>query len=346
PPAEGLYHTTLGSTTIPHFAPQQGAVYTRGRRTVKVAFCRRFLGSCGLRTGWACRPPEEVCKPDSVPPPRKRGQQPFVWSPGCPGDRATDPRERAGHPRPADAGLPPTRSCSGWGLPSVRPHERTWRALTSPFHPCSGREARSGLFSVALSPSRPGPPLTATLPCGVRTFLSPRRRAAARPPPARRARRRCSLAGFLTFRLPVQHALAVRTQDHLLVALDLIVELRRHVHVAPLTGAAAHGHDGDAAATGEDHLVAPSELAVDALDQLVSTTPIALDLCAEAADGVPQLLGLGVARAGERRELGLHRFESFGGVIDLIENGDELGLDDAGLFLQQLDFPLRESELL
>src|SRR5439155_6332396 len=35
-------------------------------------------------------PPEEVCKPDSVLPPRKREQQPFVWSPGCPGDRATD----------------------------------------------------------------------------------------------------------------------------------------------------------------------------------------------------------------------------------------------------------------
>src|SRR5439155_744547 len=44
-------------------------------------------------------PPEEVCKPDSVLPPRKRGQQPFIWSPGCPGDRATDPRERAGNPR-------------------------------------------------------------------------------------------------------------------------------------------------------------------------------------------------------------------------------------------------------
>src|SRR5262249_12393224 len=82
------------------------------------SFVASFLGPCGPR-GRACRPPEEVCKPDSVPPPRKRGQQPFVWSPGCPGDRATDPRERAGHPRPAVAGLPPTRSCSGWGLPSV-----------------------------------------------------------------------------------------------------------------------------------------------------------------------------------------------------------------------------------
>src|SRR5262249_19214140 len=74
---------------------------------------------------------------------------------------------------------------------------------------------------------------------------------------ARRARRPCSLAGFLALWLPVQHALAVRAQDHLLVALDLIVELGRHVHVATLAGAAAHRHDGDAAATGKDHLVAP-----------------------------------------------------------------------------------------
>src|SRR5262249_19694322 len=151
-------------------------------------------------------------------------------------------------------GLPPTRSCSGWGLPSVRPHERTWRALTSPFHPCSGRQARGGLLSVALSPGFPGPPLAATLPCRVRTFLPPRRRAAARPPPARSTRRRCSPVGLLALRLPEEHALAVRTQDHLLVALDEVVELRRHVHVASLARTAPHWHDGDAAATREDHL--------------------------------------------------------------------------------------------
>ncbi len=122
------------------------------------------------------RPPEEVCKPDSVLPPRSREQQPFVWPPGYPGDRATDPRERTGHPRRAKRpGLPPTRSCSGWGLPSARPHGRAWRALTSPFHPCSGPTARGGLLSVALSPDRSGPSLAATLPCGVRTFLPPRR---------------------------------------------------------------------------------------------------------------------------------------------------------------------------
>ena len=50
-------------------------------------------------------------------------------------------------------------------------------------------EARGGLFSVALSPDRSGPSLTATLPCGVRTFLPPQlRRAAAQPPPADRTR--------------------------------------------------------------------------------------------------------------------------------------------------------------
>src|SRR5262249_16922471 len=98
-----LYHTTLGSTTTPHFAPQQAAVYTHPCRAVKVTFCPPFSSTSGPG-GRACRPPEEGCKPDSVPPPRQRGAQPFVWPPGCPGDGATDPRERAGHPRPAAPG--------------------------------------------------------------------------------------------------------------------------------------------------------------------------------------------------------------------------------------------------
>src|SRR5207253_1532830 len=54
--------------------------------------------------------PEEVCKPDSVPPLRKQGQQPFVWSPGYPRDRATDPRERADHPHPAEVAGSPSYS--------------------------------------------------------------------------------------------------------------------------------------------------------------------------------------------------------------------------------------------
>jgi len=116
------------------------------------------------------RPPEEVCKPDSVPRPNEPGLQPFIWSGDYSPDRATDPRERAGHPRPAEAGPPfysvllrvgvypasPLTEGSG----ELLPHLFT---LTAP--------QRGGLFSVALSFGRPKPPLTATLPCGVRTFL-------------------------------------------------------------------------------------------------------------------------------------------------------------------------------
>ena len=122
----------------------------------------------------ARRTPEEVCKPDFVLPPTKREQQPFVWSPGCPGVRATDPRERAGHPRPARRraslllGLAPggvyRASAFTGGSGELLPHRFTL---------APGRQARGGLLSVALSPDRSGPPLTATLPCGVRTFLPP-----------------------------------------------------------------------------------------------------------------------------------------------------------------------------
>src|SRR5205823_2792685 len=89
-------------------------------------------------------------------------------------ERPTRGNGRTTRARPGGPDLPPTRSCSGWGLPSIRPHERIWRALTSPFHPCSRLAARGGLFSVALSPDRSRPPLAATLPSGVRTFLPPR----------------------------------------------------------------------------------------------------------------------------------------------------------------------------
>src|SRR5690349_20025669 len=51
-------------------------------------------------------PPEEVSKPDFVTPTQRWAQQPFIWSPGCPGDRATDPRNRTGSPcRPLRAGV-------------------------------------------------------------------------------------------------------------------------------------------------------------------------------------------------------------------------------------------------
>src|SRR5262249_5914759 len=112
------------------------------------------------------------------------------------------------------------------------------------------------------------------------------RRAAARPPPARGARRVALLAGLLSLGLPVQHALAVRAEDELLVALDLVVELRRDVHVTALAGAAANRNDGNAAATREDHLVAAPQVGVDRDDQLVASRAIALDVVAEAADRV------------------------------------------------------------
>src|SRR5262249_2428918 len=137
-------HPSVRSTTPPqpsticYFPPPRGAAYSGATRVVSREIFTETAVTTRPGTG---DPPEEVSKPDSGPPPNERGQQPFIWSPGCPGDRATDPRERAGHPRPASRpDLPPTRSCSGWGLPSIRPHGRIWRALTSPFHPCSGSE--------------------------------------------------------------------------------------------------------------------------------------------------------------------------------------------------------------
>ena len=67
----------------------------------------------------------------------------------------------------------PIRPCSHWGLPSQRSYPLCWWALTPPFHPYL---LLGGLFSVALSLSHLRPPLTASAPCGVPTFLplSPR----------------------------------------------------------------------------------------------------------------------------------------------------------------------------
>jgi hypothetical protein len=63
--------------------------------------------------------------------------------------------------------------------------------------------------------------------------------------------------------LPIQDALATRTQEHLFVALQLIEELRWDVHVAPLAGAAADPDDRYPAAPREDQLVATVEIDVD-----------------------------------------------------------------------------------
>ena len=92
---------------------------------------------------------------------------------------------------------------------------------------------------MALSPDRSGPPLAATLPCGVRTFLPPReRRATARPPPAHGSAASASRSPPRRSGAPVQHALAARAEDHPLVALDLVEELRRDAHAAALARAA------------------------------------------------------------------------------------------------------------
>lgn len=98
---------------------------------------------------------ERGCKPDSVPSP-KGGRWSFLWADGCPPARGDYPRARAGR------ALRPRRSCSGWGLPH-RPVSRPG----VPKHLFTGLPATCvaghRLFSVALSPPRDGPSLTATL---------------------------------------------------------------------------------------------------------------------------------------------------------------------------------------
>src|SRR5206468_6096452 len=130
--------------------------------------------------------PEEVCKPDSVPPLIRRGQQPFVWSPGCPGDRATDPRERADHPRPAWWAGPPSYSVLLRVGFAEHPFSRTdlassylaFSPLLRAFGP--GRSLFCGTFPRLLEAAVSGHPALWSPdfpPAAVR-------RAAARPPPA------------------------------------------------------------------------------------------------------------------------------------------------------------------
>jgi len=67
---------------------------------------------------------------------------------------------------------PPIWSCSRWGLPSV--HHRWWTGELLPrLFNLTHQEMIGGVFSVVLSPDHSEPPLTATLSCGVRTFLPP-----------------------------------------------------------------------------------------------------------------------------------------------------------------------------
>jgi hypothetical protein len=110
---------------------------------------------------------EEVYKPDSVLARNQDEQRSFLWAGRCRPARATYPRDERG-PRDPLVGLAPGGVC---------------RALTSPpslvgtahrFTDSPRPKPWSRLLSVALSPDRSGPPLAATLPCGVRTFLSSR----------------------------------------------------------------------------------------------------------------------------------------------------------------------------
>ncbi len=76
-------------------------------------------------------------------------------------------RHRTGSPR-----APAVWSCSGWGLPSRAGRPVRWWSLTPPFHPYSVRLRVGAVCFLWHCPaSRPGLPLTTTLPCGVRTFL-------------------------------------------------------------------------------------------------------------------------------------------------------------------------------
>lgn len=61
--------------------------------------------------------------------------------------------------------------CSRWGLPCLSCHHESGELLPRRFTLASA--SRGGLFSVALSRSRPRFALRTTLPCGVRTFLRP-----------------------------------------------------------------------------------------------------------------------------------------------------------------------------
>src|SRR5437667_6785258 len=318
-------HTT--SSIQPHFAPPPRA-------------CNEHAPSCQecRSRPRKQRPPEEVCKPDSVLPPRSREQQPFVWPPGYPGDRATDPRERTGHPRQAKRpGLPPTRSCSGWGLPSARPHGRAWRALTSPFHPCSGPVVRGGLLSVALSPDRSGPSLAATLPCGVRTFLPPRRGGRLLD-----LLRRTRSLHLLLFALgpPEEDALAARAEDHMLVTLDLVEELGRDAHPAALTDTPADLHDRHPTPAREDQLVLAAEVGGDRLYQLAAPGSLALDLGRQMGEFLSLVGRLPDERGRQARQLGLQPGQPSAGRLPLLHDRHELGLDRTRLLLQQVDLPL------
>src|SRR5207249_12249932 len=71
-------------------------------------------------------------------------------------------------------------------------------------------------------------------------------------------------------RAGVQNTVAVRTDDDSLVALDLVGQLRRDAHVAPLTRPTPHFHDGEPPSPHENRLVLAPQLRVYGGRQLVA----------------------------------------------------------------------------
>ena len=229
-------------------------------------------------------------------------------------ERPTRGNGRATRARPRRPDLPPTRSCSGWGLPSVRPHERTWRALTSPFHPCSGprgpgRSPFCGTFPRSLGAAVNGHPALRS------PDFPPAARAASDCSTSSGARRAPTLThslASLALRPPVQHALAVRAEDHLLVALDLVEELRRNVHAAALAGAVAHlDHRERRRAARRSSRSAGADRRRRSPTSSCAPAALALDLAAEPRRCVSrERRRPRASRAvGERRELGLEAVE-------------------------------------
>jgi len=118
----------------PHASPRRDALRLRkvcragfaGRGT-PLALCTRLHARCPStrdRVSVGLRRRRSVSRILSSRP--GSGAAAIRLAPGCPGDRATDPRERTAArawPRGQTSLL---HVCSRWGLPSVRPHERTW----------------------------------------------------------------------------------------------------------------------------------------------------------------------------------------------------------------------------
>jgi hypothetical protein len=121
----------------------------------------------------ACGPPEEVSKPDSVTPTQRVGVAAIHLVPRLPGGSSDRPEESDGQPVPTLAGRRPLHGLAPGGVYRASALSNgPGELLPHHFTLAPSLAARGGVFSVALSADRSAPPLTATLPCGVRTFLA------------------------------------------------------------------------------------------------------------------------------------------------------------------------------